>query len=196
MMPDGTIQDSYALEPTLLGVFYEQTRLHLLFGGRTLGIRSLTRDDYTVRQTVEQVVGACLFVRREAYAQVGGFDPAYFMYFEDTDFCVRLRHAGWEIWFLPEARILHLVGGSSQDEWRTRALMVSCYNASRYYFYHRYQGARAGKILKILVFVGALIRLTGWTARALVQNSARDKVLLFRDVLRRTTRMNPHDPGR
>lgn len=196
ILPDGSIQDSCAHEPSLREVFYEQTRLNWLLPGRAKwGVRTMSLDDYRVRQSVEQIVGACMLVRRQAFAQVGGFDPAYFMYFEDTDLCLRLRRAGWELWFLPEGRIGHVMGGSSSDDWRTRARMIAFYNAGRYYYYSRYHGPRHAALLKALVLWGAAQRLLGWTLLAIVRPRLRFKVRLFRDVLRRTRRMNPRDPA-
>ena len=51
--------------------------------------------------------GACLLLRREAFEAVGGFDEAYFMYFEDTDLCERLAEAGWDVVYAPSATVVH-----------------------------------------------------------------------------------------
>ena len=51
--------------------------------------------------------GACLLVRRSAYEAVGGFDPSYFMYFEDVDFGARLSEAGWQNIYVPSAVVTH-----------------------------------------------------------------------------------------
>lgn len=51
--------------------------------------------------------GACLLVRLSAYEAVGGFDPSYFMYFEDVDFGARLSEAGWENIYVPSAVVTH-----------------------------------------------------------------------------------------
>ena len=59
---------------------------------------------------------ACVLIRREVFQQIGLLDEDYFMYFEDTEFCHRARKAGWEIMHNPEARIIHLHGGSSPLE--------------------------------------------------------------------------------
>lgn len=67
----------------------------------------------------EFVIGAALLLRREALAEVGGFDERFFMYNEDVDLCVRLRHAGWQARIVPSATFVHLGGVSSrpiQDE--------------------------------------------------------------------------------
>jgi N-acetylglucosaminyl-diphospho-decaprenol L-rhamnosyltransferase len=53
------------------------------------------------------VSGACMFVRRSAYEQLGGFDEKYFMYFEDVDLCARAGRAGWRVVYAPSAKITH-----------------------------------------------------------------------------------------
>lgn len=168
ILPDGTTQPSVGTDPTLRAVFFEQTYLDkLLPRFKLTGEYLMTWWDYAERREVEQVCGACLFVRSEAWQQIGGFDPAYFMYFEDTDFCLRLRRAGWQIWYLPAAPINHRLGGSSGSDWRVRALMVASYNHSRYYFWSREAGGRGGLLLKSFTLLGATLRLLAWTVKTL-----------------------------
>jgi N-acetylglucosaminyl-diphospho-decaprenol L-rhamnosyltransferase len=62
---------------------------------------------------VDWVSGACMLLRRQAFEQVGGFDPGYFMYFEEMDLCLRLDRAGWRVVFDPVAEVKHVVGGST-----------------------------------------------------------------------------------
>ena len=61
---------------------------------------------------VETLVGACMLVRREAVAAVGGFDEAFFFYFEETEWCLRLRRAGWRVVFVPAVSVVHGKGAS------------------------------------------------------------------------------------
>lgn len=61
---------------------------------------------------VETLVGACLLVRREAVAEVGGFDEAFFFYFEETEWCLRLRRAGWRVVHVASATVVHGKGES------------------------------------------------------------------------------------
>jgi N-acetylglucosaminyl-diphospho-decaprenol L-rhamnosyltransferase len=63
--------------------------------------------------TVDWVSGACMLLRRSALAEVGGWDSAYFMYFEDMDLCLRLARAGWRVVLEPRATVEHAVGGST-----------------------------------------------------------------------------------
>ena len=61
----------------------------------------------------EWVSGASMVVRAEVFRRIGLLDEGYFMYFEETDLCLRARRDGWECWYVPQARIIHLVGQAS-----------------------------------------------------------------------------------
>ena len=80
--------------------------------------------------------GACLLLRREAFESVGGFDPSFFMFFEDLDLGERLGTAGWSSVYVPSSQVTH-VGGTS---WRERpATMISAHHASAaHYLTRRY----------------------------------------------------------
>jgi GT2 family glycosyltransferase len=195
ILPDGTTQPSCAGDPSLWAVFCEQTFLYkLLPGGRYTGsyaMTNLTDWSYDEPRSVPQVCGASLFVRRETWRATGGFDPSYFMYFEDTDWCVRAREANWEIWFLPQSRVRHHLGASSGGSWRTRAMMVFHYNLGRLLFFGRRRGPRVARALKYLLCLGALARLLAWAILGLhpkYWRRARERVLLFRQVLLSTSR--------
>jgi len=56
---------------------------------------------------VAWLTGCGLLIRRDCYLQVGGFDPSFFLYYEDVDFCRRARASGWSIWFEPALRLTH-----------------------------------------------------------------------------------------
>ena len=181
LWPDGRLQTSWGDDPNLSGVLAEQT-----FWGAFSRKSSAHSPVLGVARDVDQICGAFMLLRREAWLQVGGFDPAYFMYNEDVDLNVRLRKSGWRVVFLPAARITHHLGASSSTDWRKRALMVSAYNQSRFYYFTRFQGVSAGRKLRAYCLLGAAIRLTGWSVLALVRPAAREKVKLFREVWRQT----------
>ncbi len=186
LWPDGRLQTSWGDDPTLAGVFREQTFLGVLPGELR---RAAPGPLANGPRDVDQVCGAFMLIRGEAWRQVGGFDPHYFMYNEDVDLNVRLRRAGWRVVFLPDARITHHLGASSSADWHKRARMVSAYNESRFYYFGRFGGPRAAARLKSYCLLGAAIRLTGWTLLSLVKPRARDKVKLFQEVRRRTRAM-------
>src|SRR3954452_22883685 len=72
--------------------------LHKLFTVQSKGDRT---------RRVDWAQSSALLVRREAAAQVGGMDPAFFVYFDECDFCRRLRDAGWPTLYVPAARAIH-----------------------------------------------------------------------------------------
>jgi GT2 family glycosyltransferase len=100
-----------------------------------------------------------------------------------------LRKAGWSIWFLPDARVHHKVGASSDKDWQLRARMVSSLNWSRYYYFSKRESTFRGMMLKALVVMGAFLRLVVWSIIALIKPARRDQVKLFRQVLRQSLKM-------
>jgi N-acetylglucosaminyl-diphospho-decaprenol L-rhamnosyltransferase len=70
----------------------------------------------TMGDTAEQVdwlPGASMMVRREVFESVGLLDEGYFLYYEETDFCLAARRASWECWYVPQSRVMHHAGQST-----------------------------------------------------------------------------------
>ena len=63
--------------------------------------------DHAETRDIDYVLGAAMFVRREAFEVVGGFDPNYFIYFEDQDWCRRFWKAGFRVVYHPQANFVH-----------------------------------------------------------------------------------------
>ena len=84
--------------------------------------------------------GSCLLLRRKAFDAVNGFDPAYFMYFEDVDLGDRLGRAGWQNVYVPAAEVVH-TGGHATERDRDRMTVAHHHSAYRY-LSTRYAGAR------------------------------------------------------
>jgi N-acetylglucosaminyl-diphospho-decaprenol L-rhamnosyltransferase len=79
------------------------------------GQHHVHRDFSKLPGKIAWIIGASMFVRREVYEKLGGFDPEFFpAYSEETDFCLRVRELGYEIGYVPEAAVSH-IGGSSED---------------------------------------------------------------------------------
>ena len=109
--PDGTRQNSTFRFPSALGELEEGLR----FGpaSRLLRRRRIVWQVGDQSQPVDWVAGASLMIRREVFEQVGLLDERFFMYYEEVDFCRRARAKGWTCWYVPESRVVHLVGQSS-----------------------------------------------------------------------------------
>ncbi|MEK7450741.1 MAG: glycosyltransferase [Patescibacteria group bacterium] len=92
--------------------------------------------DRSKEHEVDVAGGACMMVRRSIFDKVGGFDERFFMYFEEADFCSRIKQLGCSIIYYPKAKAIHLVGRSSQDkEW-----IEKTFEQSRFKFFKKYHG--------------------------------------------------------
>ncbi len=116
--PDGSLQRSVRGFPTLWRLATEyfflrwlapRSRLVNAFYGAGFAHDSV-RD-------AEFLVGAVLLTRRQAFEEVGGFDPSFFMFNEEVDLCYRLRRRGWRVVFFPGAEFVHLGGASTRLDW-------------------------------------------------------------------------------
>jgi len=99
--------------------------------------------------------GSCLLVRRAAFEHVGGFDPSYFMYFEDLDLGERLGRAGWFNVYVPSAEVVHTGGHSTS---RHQAKMAAAHHRSAYqYLSRRYSGPALAPV-RVALRLGLLAR--------------------------------------
>lgn len=108
--PDGTRQHCAFRFPSPMGELVSYGRLAFLarFSSRLLPVGLPP-----AAQPVDWVSGGYVLIRRAVIDQIGLMDEGYFLYFEETDFILRARRAGWTCWHVPESRIVHLVGQSS-----------------------------------------------------------------------------------
>jgi GT2 family glycosyltransferase len=111
--PDGSLQRSVRGDPTLWRLATEYFFLRKL-GPRTEAFNAFYGGGFAHDEPrrVESLYGAALLVRREAIDEVGLFDESFFMFSEETDWLYRFRQAGWEVWFTPDAEVVHLGGAS------------------------------------------------------------------------------------
>ncbi|MCC8190059.1 MAG: glycosyltransferase family 2 protein [Planctomycetes bacterium] len=95
--------------PTPFRIFLDATGLD-----RLVGRYRLLRFDHQSARPVEQIIGACILIRRARFEALGGFDERFFIYFEEVDLCRRVLAAGGEVWFRPEAGVRHRGGASCE----------------------------------------------------------------------------------
>jgi N-acetylglucosaminyl-diphospho-decaprenol L-rhamnosyltransferase len=108
-----------------------------------------------VERTAGWLSGSCLLLRREAFAQVDGFDPAYFMYFEDVDLGDRLGRAGWSSVYCPSALAVHQGGHSTE---RAPAEMADAHHRSAYRYLSRRYSAPWQAPLRLVLKWGLAAR--------------------------------------
>jgi N-acetylglucosaminyl-diphospho-decaprenol L-rhamnosyltransferase len=157
--PDGRVQKSVRGFPTLWRLATEYFFL------RKLAPRSrLLNDfygagfDYRSRQSADFLMGAVLLLRREAVDEVGGFDPAFFMFSEEADLCYRMRAAGWAVEFTPDAEFVHLGGASTKPSW-DRMFREQLRGHLRFFAKHGSleRAERARRLLVVALWLRALV---------------------------------------
>ncbi len=87
--------------------------LQLGFVSRLLSEHIIYRAMTDKRERVQWLPGASLLVRKEVFESVGLMDEEYFLYFEETDFCLAAHRVGWECWYIPESVVMHIAGDST-----------------------------------------------------------------------------------
>lgn len=89
---------------------------------KMMGVNAKDSGRFSKFREIEYAPSCCLLIRREVLEIVGYFDTGYFFYYDDWDFSVRTRKAGFSIWFIPNAKMWHKVSMSTQksekpDQW-------------------------------------------------------------------------------
>ncbi len=142
---DGSLQPS--CHP-MLTPWREFWRLLFLETMRRCATYDMARWDVDTPRQVEVIKGACLMVRREALDQVGQLDEGYFMYTEEVDLCYRLAQAGWKLYWVPQAQVVHYDGQSAKQV--AERMYVQLYR-SKVQFYRKFGGERQARLFKRLV---------------------------------------------
>jgi N-acetylglucosaminyl-diphospho-decaprenol L-rhamnosyltransferase len=168
--PDGTPQRSAFRFPTVLSE---------LDAGLRLGVVSRFLKRWEVAPPVQErdcpvdwVAGASVIIRDQVLEDVGLLDETYFMYYEEVDFILRARRAGWPCWYVPESHVVHLVGQASgvTDPQKARRRRPAYWFESRRRYFVRHLGP-VGAGLADLAFAAGHVT---WRARAVVQGKKND----------------------
>lgn len=176
---DGSLQNSFANFPTLASLLVNESVL------RMIAPRHYTPK--TVQSSgpmeIESGIGACLMVRKAAVDAVGLLDERYFFFFEETDWALCMRRAGWKSFFVPAARIYHLQGQSVGHRLASRVLFYE----SRYRYFKKWHGPMYGMV-PFLVMFRLLINLAANGAGIVLTlglaGSVRSKFLVYAGLAR------------
>ena len=102
------------------------------------------------------VCGAIFAVRASTFQQLGGFDPRFFMYFEETDLCDRTIALGQEVWMVPTIEGQHEGGASTKSSQMTVTpfgTVAKYYFQSRYYYLAKHHGPLSASLAELVAFV-------------------------------------------
>lgn len=167
--------------PTILGE---------LDSGLRLGIVTNLLSNWVVPRTmaneeapVDWLPGASMMIRRQVFESVGLMDEEYFLYCEETDFCLQARRAGWSCWYVPQSRVMHIAGQSTGVTVRTglpKRLPQYWFDSRRRYFIKNH-----GLFYAALADAAWFLGFSLWRVRRVIQRKPdTDPPHLWGDFLR------------
>ncbi len=187
---DGSLQRSCYRFPSPLRCLWENLLLTAAFPNSPFfgDYRAWAHD--SIRE-VDFVSGAAILLRRSTLEKVGGFDPYFFMYAEETDLQKRITTAGGKIAFTPEAVITHLGGGSSEG---MKSRQFCEFNRSQAKFIRKHYGVAGAGVQRGAMIFGSLFRLTLWgLAYPLKRASAKKQISDWSRLLKWWAGFGPYD---
>jgi N-acetylglucosaminyl-diphospho-decaprenol L-rhamnosyltransferase len=163
---DGALDFSQRRFPRLRSTYAHALFLNRVFP-RATWASELVQDpaSYDRQESPDWASGACLLVRRTVLEEVGGWDERFFMYCEDKDLCKRIRDAGHDIRYTPDAVVEH-VGGVSAP----RSALMPVLAASRVRYARKHSNRAVAALERIgIALTGlthAVVSRGGWAVRA------------------------------
>jgi GT2 family glycosyltransferase len=140
---DGSLQLSIASEISIAGEYQTLKQLKQY----TVPQQQKTIEQkFAQTQVVDIVIGAAFFIRRALFEALKGFDEAFFMYFEESDLCQRVRDRGWQVLYTPDVSIIHL-GGYSVGKVSDRMRLE--YRRSQLYYYQKHRPLWEQVVLRV-----------------------------------------------
>lgn len=137
--------------------------------GVRLGVVSRVLRDRIVAMTMAQdeaakvdwVAGASMMIRREVIESVGMMDEAYFLYFEEVDYCLKAFRSGWSCWYVPQSRVMHICGQSTgvSTPGQNNKPLPDYWFASRSRYFVKNHGAWYARGADLAFIIGLALRL-------------------------------------
>ena len=147
---DGSKQNCFHNYPSLLSEVVGLGLLKSLFPKKYPG----KRKNYDSPLETDAILGACLMVRKTVVDRLGYMDDGYFFFLEETDWCYRMKKAGWKIYHIPDVKIVHLHGASTKKKVPVATWIE--YYRSNYRFFRK----NIGFLSLVLVTIIKLLKLS------------------------------------
>ncbi|MBI5360612.1 MAG: glycosyltransferase family 2 protein [Planctomycetes bacterium] len=185
LYPDGTTQVSVCPFPSLYIAFTQHLLLVRLFPNSRIFAphrNALSKSDYEKEQKVDWVSGAFMAVNRKCLEQTGLFDEKFFLYYEETDLCLRCHNAGWEIWYSPSAAAIHYANKTTV-KFKPKVFEYS--STSLVYYFLKHKPLFSIIALKAMLFPLVCVRLLlNLPARLAGSDDAKTRAVSYNNVLK------------
>lgn len=154
---DKSIQQSVGFKPDLLRIIFWMSFLDDLPFGEYLKPYHVDHDSfYKKEHKVDWLTGAAIMVPIKVIKKVGALDSQIFMYGEDVDWCLRIKKAGFDIYFSPVSKLIHIGSGSSGKI--SKNAILGEYKGL-IYIYKKHKSKLSLQIMRLLLKIGALARI-------------------------------------
>jgi N-acetylglucosaminyl-diphospho-decaprenol L-rhamnosyltransferase len=180
--PDGTLQPSCERFPALTRELWRLFHLEKFYSYAAYKMETWSVN---APREVDVVQGACFLVERQVLEQVGLLDTDYFIYSEEVDLCRRIWRSGRQIWWLPQAQVIHYGGQSTQQV--AGAMFLQLYKNKTLYF-RKNHGWVAAQIYKLILLAAATSRLALSPVAWLEKTPKREKHLALAGNYRQLVR--------
>lgn len=144
--PDGSLQLSFGKFPSIKVELVDKVLYRLIDKKNKTAIKYFEKK-YSVKQFTRWVTGAALFIRKNLFLSLDGFDESFFMYFEDKELCKRVSDSGHKILYFPEVSLIHLRGGSATGP--KKKFLDLMYRKSQVYYYSKHRNNFEQILLKL-----------------------------------------------
>lgn len=128
----------------------------------------LSHLDENILNEVDGVSGSCMMIRRNLIDKIDCFDERFFAYQEDSDYCFRAKAAGWKIYYVPEAEVIHDAGRGGSAAYKYRSLFE--WHRSYYLLYKKHFSADYFPLVNGLFYSAMLGKLLMKVIREAVRN--------------------------
>lgn len=154
---DGKPALSYGFFPSLSQIFFEEFGLRKLF--KNYYYNNLSPGCYSEgieEKEVDYICGADLFIRKNVFDSIGCFDEDFFLYYEETDFCYRLKKSGLKKMLVPSAKLIHFEGMSAEGDFTDMTLQKK---KSEFLFFKKRYGVPGVFLAKMFYVTGAILKM-------------------------------------
>jgi GT2 family glycosyltransferase len=189
---DGSLFDTAFRFPNILSEIDSSLRLGLVT--RLLANWIVVRKMGNEEAQVDWLPGASMMIRRQVFEDIGLMDEGYFLYYEETDFCLQAKRSGWQCWYVPDSRIMHIAGQSTGVTVRTdrpKRLPQYVFDSRRRYFLKNH-GVLYAALTDLVTIVGNAL----WSVRRRIQRKPdTDPPYYLWDFIRNSVFFKPSIPS-
>lgn len=172
--PDGTLQRScWRHDPDLTMALLDALYLWKLPWLPLVNTHEYQPNELVQARDVAHLLGACMLIRHDAWQEVGLLDEHFFLFLEETDWCLRARQAGWRIVYYPDLAVVHH-GQHSMRQQPVRNLPHFYRSYCHFYRKHHTSNLIGLPLLKLFMAISVVLRICLWLLRYL---QARDHIL-------------------